>query len=113
MYPKQNNIVLPLSHLFFIISFPDLAEDEFSEEETMDFLAPNRRRSSSSREKRKLMGAPTSTVAEMDNIVIGAKPEREPLHFDKSLFDEGKNDDQKNVCYQSLDRDPLDDEDLM
>ena len=112
MYPKQNNIVLPLSCLFFISS-PDLAEDEFSEEETMDFLAPNRRRSSSSREKRKLMGAPTSgTVAEMDNIVIGAKPEREPLHFDKSLFDEGKNDDQKNVCYQSLDRDPLD-EDLM
>ena len=44
------------------------------------------------------MGAPTSgTVAEMDNIVIGGKPEREPLHFDKSLFDEGKNDDQKKV----------------
>ena len=81
--------MLPLSYLFFILP-PDLAEDEFSEEETMDFLAPNRRRSSSSREKRKLMGATSNAVSEMDNIVIGAKPESEPLHFDKSLFDEGK-----------------------
>ena len=61
-----------------------MAEDEFSDEEGMDLLAPNHRRRSSKGEKRKLI------TATGEDIVIGTKPEKEPLHFDKTLFDEGK-----------------------
>ena len=73
---NQNNIY----DAFFL----DLAEDEFSDEEGMDLLAPNHRRRSSKGEKRKLI------TATGEDIVIGTKPEKEPLHFDKTLFDEGK-----------------------
>lgn len=91
----------------FLKLFLGLAEDEFSEDESMDFLAsassvskPRKRSTSSAgNEKRKLMGTAAATLTTMDHqdggvfgSVIGrsAEPEKEPLHFDKNLFEEGK-----------------------
>ena len=96
-----------LSALSFFKTTLDLAEDEFSEDESMDFLAsassvskPRKRSTSSAgNEKRKLMGTAAATLTTMDHqdggvfgSVIGrsAEPEKEPLHFDKNLFEEGK-----------------------
>ena len=83
--------------------FLGLAEDEFSEDESMDFLAsassvskPRKRSTSSAgNEKRKLMGTAAATLTTMDQDGVGsvigsAEPEKEPLHFDKNLFEEGK-----------------------
>ena len=84
-----------------------MAEDEFSEDESMDFLAsassaskPRKRSTSSAsrsgNEKRKLMGTAAATLTTMDqdgvvgSVIGSAEPEKEPLHFDKNLFEEGK-----------------------
>ena len=84
-----------------------MAEDEFSEDESMDFLAsassaskPRKRSTSSAgNEKRKLIGTAAATLMtamdHQDGGIVGsvigsAEPEKEPLHFDKNLFEEGK-----------------------
>ena len=87
------------------LTFLELAEDEFSEDESMDFLASTslaskpRKRSTSSagNEKRKLMGTAAATLTTMDHqdgvvgsVIGSAEPEKEPLHFDKNLIEEGK-----------------------